>query len=117
MMERLEHNARSLDEKSINQLFDRYDALGDRIRKIICSGRRLLKPFLEHSCFERPARGSERAEDGNILRGRLFSAEVCTSKSLATNTIQVIGTIEDTLPVPPIGRPGEPRNSFELVFK
>jgi hypothetical protein len=115
-MEQVHHKKPCLDQKGIDALFDRFHTLGDRVRKIACGGRRLLKPFLDHRCFERVRYRVKRDDDGELLKGHLFDAEVCTSVRLETNHIHVLGVSETEPPVDAPATPIQPQHSFELVF-
>jgi hypothetical protein len=113
-MEQVQCKGRCLDEKGVDEVFDRFDDLRDHVRKIVCGSRHLLKSFLEHRCFERAARGTKRNDNGELLKGRLYEAEIYTDVGMDGHLLRVFGTVVDKGGE---SGPERPRNCFELVFR
>ena len=115
-MDRIEYKAQHLDEKGINDIFGRFEALSDQARRIVCGGRRHIKAFLAHRCFERAPREIGKNDNGEVVRGHLFSAEVCSSARIDNNLIHVLGTSEKKQADRSSGSRAE-LHCFELVFR
>ena len=111
--------ARRLDEPGVNRIFDMFDELKDKIRRIEVGGRGFLKALLTHKCFEpivaRPGlsgRQSGNDDEGHgTFRGILFGARVYHSGDLTNGTIRVYG--QESQP----HDSSRSKHSFELIFR
>ncbi len=114
--------AKKLDESGVNSIFDMFDELKDKIKRIEVGGSSFMKAFLTHKCFEPTVSrarslGRQSAENDEVpgrLRGVLFGAKVYYDHDLPNGTIRVYGQeSQEAVPDDPAGS----KYSFELTFQ
>ncbi|MHC4605337.1 MAG: hypothetical protein ACYTAF_00180 [Planctomycetota bacterium] len=114
--------AHKADESGLNAIFDMFDDLGDKVKRIEVGRGSLLKAFLKHRCFELILAASRllnrqtpgRGDSYGTLRGTLYGAKVYYSQDLSSGTIRVYGhESDDEAPVDPT----RSKRSFELAFR